>query len=318
MDRIALDVHVHLVPVLADRLRAIAGVECAGGKLRIDGHLVGTDALYRPDRLIEWMGAQRIERAFVSAPPPAYRAHIAPRAAAQWADYLNAGLREICERFPDRLSHLVHLPIEHPALAAALARDAVQRGLNRFSAGVGAGSVPVLSDPALNELWSTLDEAAAFIFLHPGECCDGRLRAFYLENLLGNPEETAVAVAPLVFAGIPEQFSRIRFCLAHGGGNTAMVAGRWQRGFDTGRPGVITSHEAPRLALRRFYVDCIVHDSDSLRLAAAVFGADKLLFGSDWPFPMGLPAPHEQLSDAGQEGRRRIFETNPRPILSAA
>jgi aminocarboxymuconate-semialdehyde decarboxylase len=71
---------------------------------------------------------------------------------------------------------------------------------------------------------------------------------------------------------------------------TAALAGRWQRGIDTARPGV----EPPSLpvadALRGFYVDDLVHDDAVLELLGATFGRDRVLAGSDWPFPMGSDA----------------------------
>ena len=120
------------------------------------------------------------------------------------------------------------------------------------------------------------------------QCRDTRLAKFYLENLVGNPYETAVAAAHLVMAGVPSRFPRIRFCLAHAGGMFTTLVGRTQRGFDTLRPDVDLDVEPPLQAARRFYADCIAHHPATLRHAKEVLGEDKVLFGSDWPFPMGL------------------------------
>ena len=153
------------------------------------------------------------------------------------------------------------------------------------------------------------------MFIHPATCCDGRLTAYYLENLLGNPYETTVAAAHLMFGGVLERFPGITFCLAHGGGSLAMLVGRWQRGFDTDRPGIDTSHAPPEDLVRRFAVDCIVHDADALALAARTFGEKNVLFGSDWPFPMGLPDPHRQLATLPPGLRQRIFNGNAAAIV---
>lgn len=68
--------------------------------------------------------------------------------------------------------------------------------------------------------------------------------------------------------------------------------------------------EKPRLAFKRFCVDCIAHDADALRLAAAMHGQGRVEFGSDWPFSMGLPEPHKQLADVDVSLARRIFQDN--------
>jgi len=314
---IALDVHAHLVPVDAPALEGIGGVDwdAARGMLVVDGHTVGVKALYDPQGLVRWMDMHGIGRAWISAPPPLYRPHLDPIASATWTRYINVGLRNLAAGYPGRLAPLFHLPLEHPEVAAAAAVACVAEGATCFSAPAGGYSTPTFSDAALLPLWEALDRVSAFLFLHPGQCCDGRLSAFYLENLLGNPCETTVAAAHLVFGGVAERFSSIRFCLAHAGGATAMLAGRWQRGWDTERPGVDRQREAPRNALRRFYVDSIAHDQDALALAAIVFGEEHILFGSDWPFPMGLPDPGVQLAAVSPPLRRKILTGNALPLL---
>lgn len=310
--RIALDVHAHLAPIVPERLAKLddAAWDADTMRLVLDGDVVGPKPLFQPAALIEWMDENGIEQAWVSIPPPLYRQALALESARQWAEYVNDGLAAICGAYPGRLAPLHHLPMEHPALAGDLAAAWSARGATRFSAAAGGTHGRVLSDDAYRGLWETLDAAAGFLFLHPATCADGRLGTFYLENLLGNPHETAVAVAHLVFGGVCQRYSRIRFCLAHGGGTTALVAGRWQRGFDTQRPGVDVTLQAPDALLRQLTVDCIVHDAEALALAASVFGAEHIVFGSDWPFPMGLPTPAAQLAGVPRDLAQRILHDN--------
>lgn len=309
-ERIALDVHAHLVPMLPDRLDGIAGVAAVDRGLEVDGRVLGPDALYRPEALIAWMSQHGVDRALVSAPPPAYRPQLEAAACERWTAYLNDGLREMARAWPERLHPALHLPVAHPDLAASVARAALRDGARVFAAPAAAAGGPTYADPALTPLWQALDDGAAFVFVHPGACCDGRLHNYYLENLLGNPYETAVTAAHLVLGGVVERYPNIDFCLAHGGGATAMVAGRWQRGFDTRRPGIDGARARPGDLLRRLFVDCIVHDRAALDLVAAVFGAERILFGSDWPFPMGLPLPRRQLAEIDPALRRRITGEN--------
>jgi aminocarboxymuconate-semialdehyde decarboxylase len=169
----------------------------------------------------------------------------------------------------------------------------------------------ILSNPAYGPLWSALNAARAFLFLHPCKGCDPRYEPFYLHNLLGSPMETALAAAHLAMSGVLERHPDMTICLAHAGGAAAAVAGRLERGQITGRPGADTGAERPRWVFRHFCVDCIAHDADALKLAAAMHGQDHVLFGSDWPFSMGLPDPHKQLADLDASFRRRIFCENP-------
>lgn len=309
---IALDVHAHLIPIVPERLANLPGAEWHADKeqLVLDGHAIGIKNLFRPEALIAWMDENGVERAWISAPPPAYRQTLDDKSAVDWVRYLNDGLEGISKRFPNRFSPLFHLPLEKPALASEIARERIAGGARCFSAPAGGQTELCFSDAALDPLWTALDAAHTFLFLHPGSCCDGRLSAFYLENLLGNPYETAVAVAHLVFGAVSTRFPNIRFCLAHGGGATAAVAGRFQQGFDTKRPGIDTVLATPRELLKGFFVDCITHDPNALELAANVFGSSHIVFGSDWPFPMGVLKPHAQLAPVKSDLRRKILHDN--------
>jgi aminocarboxymuconate-semialdehyde decarboxylase len=316
-ERIALDVHAHLAPVLADRLGAIAGVDWSedAGALTIDGYTLAAKSVYRPEALLAWMDEHRVDRAWISIPPPLYRLGLDETAMRAWTDYANDGLDMLAAKRPDRLAPLYHLPVTHPALAAEVVAARAKSGKARFAMPAGSQDHKViLSDPAYGALWTALNRARAFLFLHPCKGCDSRYEPFYLHNLLGSPMETALAAAHLAMSGVLERHPDMMICLAHGGGAAAAVAGRLERGQITGRPGADTGAERPRLALKRFCVDCIAHDADALRLAAAMHGQERVLFGSDWPFSMGLPEPHEQLADVDVSLRRRIFQDNPKTL----
>lgn len=220
-------------------------------------------------------------------PPALFRYDLAGQAALDWARLVNDGMTQLAALGRGRLRVLGQLPLSMPADAAQVAEQVLAAG------GFGGFALGTLTtqagfaDPALEQLWTLLDAAGSFVLLHPGASPDSRLTSFYLANLLGNPYETALAAAGLVFGNVLSRFPRIQFCLCHGGGVTAAVAGRWQRGSDTSRPGIGPLLSPPRATLRRFYVDDLVHDPTMLDLIEATFGADHILTGSDWPFPMG-------------------------------
>lgn len=316
-ERIALDVHAHLAPIFPDELRDVAGVEWKPDTkvLVIDGHEVGMKPLFDPPALVAWMDRNQVEAAWISIPPPLYRAQLQGAEARAWTIYANDGLQRIAGRYPGRLSFLPHLPLQAPDIALDVAMKWIGLGHARFGAPSGGYGELVLSDKAYEPLWRALDAARAFVFFHPGECGDGRLTAFYLANLLGNPYESAVAIGHLTFGGVFEHHPNIKFCFAHGGGVLPQLAGRFERGFDTARPGIDTKAASPRRLFQNVCVDCITHDPHSLTLAEKVFGETQILFGSDWPFPMGLPEPHQQMAAIDPARRKRIFCDNPERII---
>ncbi|MGC9537480.1 amidohydrolase family protein [Streptomyces sp. UG1] len=284
-----IDLHTHLAPDLGDQPRN------ADGLLLIDGHPIGPPDLYRPDRLVDHLDTADLGEAVVTIPPPFFRQGLPEAAARTWVRQVNDGLLQAVDAY-DRLTPLGYLPLDHPELAldeyVRLREDERWAGL---TAAAGGGSYS-LADPALAPLWKAMDADARTLLLHPGTAPDPRLSSFYLANLLGNPAETALAAAQLVFGDILATHPRLRFVLVHCGGLLPAVVGRWQRGADTHRPGVPDLTEPPRTAVRRLYVDCLAHDPAVVDLAIATFGEDRLVLGSDWPFPMGTKDPRSLIA----------------------
>jgi aminocarboxymuconate-semialdehyde decarboxylase len=288
------DVHTHLIPptVLSAAHRGEFGLSVDSGSLVVDGQRLPLRRLADPAALLQWITEQSLDGAVVSVPPALFRYD----AGVEWSELVNQGLRELATPQLRVLAHLPLLDPAAPAVAAGLAGEGVFGG---FALGTP-------SYAGLDPVWRVLDVLEAFTLIHPGSSDDKRLDSFYLSNLLGNPYETGVAAASLVFADVPGRFPGIRFCLCHGGGVTAAVAGRWQRGIDTERPGIEPVSLPVAEALRRFYVDDLVHDDAVLELLTSTFGAERVLAGSDWPFPMG--------SDGVSAARSATAEVLTRPL----
>ena len=80
-----------------------------------------------------------------------------------------------------------------------------------------------LSDPKFHPFWAKAEELGVLIFIHPqgtGELgASGRLKGNgVLENVIGNPLETTIALSHLIFEGTPDSFPRLKICAAHAGG----------------------------------------------------------------------------------------------------
>lgn len=311
---IALDCHAHLAPIVPDLLRDLPGVAWhpAESRLVLDERVtLASPAVFRPDALIAWMDQQGVRRAWYSVPPPMYRDGLDAEAAEQWCAYVNRALVAIGAPHAGRIAPSFLLPVRHPALAAEIVARFAPEGA-RFAMAAGhAASGVMISDPAYDPLWTALDAARAFLLLHPTAGTDPRLGAFFLHNLLGGPGETALAAAHLAMGRVIERFPDIRFILSHGGGSAAMVAGRIARGQSVRRPGADTGAPPMTEAFRHFFVDCITHSAPALGLVEQVFGRDRILFGSDWPFSMGLAEPWEQLADAAPDLMERLRLADP-------
>lgn len=298
----AVDCHVHLAPRLD-------GWPTEDGKLIVDGRPIGPGALGRPAELVARLEALGLDQALVSPPPPFFRQHLDRDEAARWVPSLNDGVLAALDADP-RLLGLAYLPLEHPELAAAeLRRCAPEPRWAGFCGSAGGRSVS-LADVALRPLWRALDDPGSLLLLHPGSSPDPRLEEFYLHNLLGNPVETALAAAQLIFGDVLATHEHLRVLLVHCGGCVPDLVPRWDHGVATSRPGLQPLTEPPSVAARRLYVDCLVHDPGAVDRAIDVFGADRLVLGSDWPFPMGTDDPVALVSHRGEEFARQVATVN--------
>lgn len=147
-----------------------------------------------------------------------------------------------------------------------------------------------LADDSFDDFCSAAEETGALVFVHPST------RGFalpvmdehYLWNTLGNPFETTVSAARYILSGMAGRHPDARILLAHGGGVLPALRGRLAHEAQVHSTGIDV-----REAIRRFYVDTVVHDVEVLRGLVDFFGADRVLLGSDYPFDMGVERPAE-------------------------
>lgn len=106
------------------------------------------------------------------------------------------------------------------------------------------------------------------------------------------PCETTLAICSLLFSGIFVKFPNLKVCFAHGGGSFIGTLGRIQHGFHA-RPDLtqtLTTQD-PFSQLSKIYVDSLTHDKDILLLCIKKLGFERVLVGSDYPFPLGEALP---------------------------
>jgi aminocarboxymuconate-semialdehyde decarboxylase len=147
-----------------------------------------------------------------------------------------------------------------------------------------------LGEESFDEFCSAAEETGALVFVHPSTRGFGLpvLEEHYLWNTLGNPFETTLAAARYVLSGTADRHPAARILLAHGGGVLPWLRGRLAHEAQVHDTGIDV-----RAALRRFYVDTVVHDPDVLRGLVDFFGPERILLGSDYPFDMGVERPAE-------------------------
>jgi aminocarboxymuconate-semialdehyde decarboxylase len=301
--------HAHFVPpnVVEAAGAGRFGMRIEDGKLIAPGGKIPLAKLTDLDALLGWMDSRSISGAVLSVPPLLYRYDLEGQEAADWTELVNDGLRDLARKVPDRLRTLAPLPLQAPELAARVVEEPSPH--SGFSIGSSVGGM-TLDDPSLEPVFAALDHTERFVLVHPVEAPDPRLGRYYLGNLLGNPYETSLAAACLIFSGMLSRYEKVRFCLAHAGGAAPYLIGRWQRGYDTGRPGISPLEIQPREALGRLWFDSVAHSDAALALLVREVGAERVLLGSDYPFPMREDDPLAALAGLPQSERDAISGRN--------
>jgi aminocarboxymuconate-semialdehyde decarboxylase len=124
------------------------------------------------------------------------------------------------------------------------------------------------------------------------------MRDYNLANLIGNPADTSLSVAKLIFGGVLERFPRLKLLLAHAGGFLPYTWGRLDRGYRIQDSEKSRISRPPSEYLKRLYFDTITHSPMALEYLVENFGADHVLLGSDYPYDMGEPEPVQSLRAA--------------------
>ena len=203
----------------------------------------------------------------------------------------NEKLAEACAAMPDRFVAFASVALQHPDLAAQQLEEGVKRyGLR--GAGIG-GSVngEELSDPKFHPFWAKAEQLGVLVFIHPqatGVAAEipGRLKGSGgLDNTIGNPLETTIALSHLIFEGTLDRFPGIKICAAHGGGYLPSYAAR-SNAICTTFPDRFTVplRKKPTEYLRQLYFDTIVFTSEALRHLVAETGASQVVMGKDYPY----------------------------------
>ena len=301
-----IDFHSHVIPetiiaaMRADPERYATRIEAEAGKRYLVRGRLRLELLPEfsvAEAKLEAMDRKGIEISVISPGPQVFFYNLKEEHGIQAARLVNDGIAALAAEKPARLRGMATLPMQHPEAAVAelerVAREHGFKGIELATLAPGGE----LADPKYRPVLRRAQELKMTIFAHPNTIgSSGRLDCYYLTNLIGNPLETTIMVANLMFSGALDELPRLKMLLAHGGGFAPYQVGRFVHGHKV-RPETRahTSSSAKDL-LKRFYFDTLTHDAQALRYLLELVGAERLVLGTDAPFDMGDENPHETLS----------------------
>ena len=212
---------------------------------------------------------------------------------AQGADVsaeINDDLAATVGGHPTRFAGLGTVPLQEPAAAVTELRRCVDTlGFPGVTIGTNVGGDD-LSSPRFWDVFEAAEDLDAALIMHSsGYTCPDRLEDHYFMNVLGHPFEGSVALAHLIFDGVLERFPALKLVVAHGGGYLAAYPGRLDHAYLARKDVGPSLPQQPSTYLRRVHVDSMVFDHRQLEFLVGMYGADKVLLGTDYPYDMGDP-----------------------------
>lgn len=318
----AIDLHAHLVPPAA--LERQGWLDDSG-----DVPLVRVGATWQavarglldPEALLADADGAGIATRVVSLPPFLLRHDLPPSDGAEYSRAMNDALAALARTTGGRMRVLATVPLQDPPAAANELRRAVaELGCAGAEIATNVAGRLDLDDDALEPFWGAAEALDAVVLIHPHDVAGAaRMRRYHLRNLVGNPLETALAAAGLIFGGVLARHPQVQVLLSHGGGALPWLLGRLDHGFEV-REECRTIETPPSVWARRFLYDTVVFTPAILRALVDWVGPDRVVLGTDYPFDMSDSRPVATVTEAVAEVRHRqaIVDGNAARLLATA
>lgn len=296
-----IDAHAHLVPPslleeLQDRAGDFPSVEITPKDGSVSFSFSGKKAtrpvspgLTNIAKRIAWMDEQGIDRQVVAGWLDMFGNDMPIEEGAEWARTINRHLKQAETDSGGRFIGLAVVPTQDGVLAAQVLREAHEAGFSGTMIGTqpdnGGGE---LDDPALDPFWQAADELGSIVAIHPVfDAGDARVRGYGMPNALGRITDSLIAVTRIIYSGHVEKYSGAKIVVGIGGAALPYVIGRLRHNHAL-HPEEMAD---PVKAMSMLYYDTLLHDPRALQLLIDSVGADRIMLGSDMPFPIGDPRP---------------------------
>ncbi|MBK9529834.1 MAG: amidohydrolase [Acidobacteria bacterium] len=298
-----IDVHTHILPRDIPSWKESFGY---GGFIKLDHYrpccaqMVRDDGVqfrdieencWDPRKRIEEMDATGVVVQVLSTVPVMFSYWTQPEHGAEISRFLNDHIADIIIEFPRRFVGLGTAPMQDTDLAIREIERCKQLGLAGVQIGTNVNQLN-LGEPQFFEIFAACERLGMAVFVHPWEMAGEKdMQKYWLPWLVGMPAEVSRAICSLIFSGTLERLPNLRIMFAHGGGAFPATIGRIEHGFNV-RPDLFTDNaDGPRRYLDRMYFDSLVHDPAALRYLIDLVGGERVMLGSDYPFPLGEPEP---------------------------
>jgi aminocarboxymuconate-semialdehyde decarboxylase len=272
-----------------------------------------------PDQRLVNMKAAGIDMQIVSMSPALFRYDLDSVAAVAFAREINDDLHALSTEWPDHFAGFGSLPMQDvDASVAELERCVRDLGLLGVIVDTHVNGAD-WDSPTLFPVLEAAEALGAVVFIHPGMQRVAKLwPRYHFRNLIGNPLETTVAVASLIFGGVLDRLPQSKMFFAHAGGFACANVGRFDHGHEVRQETKGGAAKFPSDYLKHLYFDTITHNETALRNVIDVAGISQVVLGTDFPADMGEDRPVEWVMSCdtlAAEEKDAILRRNAFPFL---
>lgn len=309
-----IDVHTHVVPPgwpdLGSPDDPWLRMDSAAGATIMQGDREFrriTDACWNADTRLADMDADGVDMQVVLPTPVFFGYDRTPADGARVAGIFNDLALTVTEQAPDRLIPFCQVPLQDTYAACRELDRCVENGHQGVEIGNHVGDRDLDSAGVIDFLQHCADRDVP-VFVHPWDMPSSpRLDRWMLQWLVGMPADTQLSLLSLALSGAFDVLPRhLRIGFAHGGGSYAYWTGRADNAWEQRRDLVgADSEHPPSTYASRVYVDSVVFTPAALRLLLEVHGDDRVVLGSDYPYPLGERPAGQVIHSADLDDRLR-------------
>jgi aminocarboxymuconate-semialdehyde decarboxylase len=247
-----------------------------------------TSACWDANVRLEQMDRDGVNQQLVSATPVLFAYNREPQHALDCARLFNDAALELCARGNGRLRALCQVPLQDIDASCAELTRCMSAGHLGVQIGNHVGDKN-LDDPGIVTFLHHCADQGAAVLVHPWDMMAAqRMPKYMMPWTVGMPAETQLSLVTLIVSGAFDRLpASLRICFAHGGGSFAFLLGRLQNAWQHQELARGAAQFPPNHYLNRFYVDSAVFDQRTLQFLVEIMGQDRVVLGSDYPFPLG-------------------------------
>ena len=322
-----IDVHTHCLTEAWFQLLQQHGaprysVEQVRGGLRaihLDGapFMTPVPAMFDYDLRLQTMNEHGVDVCIVSLTcPNCYWG--GPDVSLKAARIMNDDMAAARTAYAGRIEWFASLPWQYPALALAELERAIAAGARGVMVLANIDGKP-LTDAAFEAIWDAIDAKSLPVLVHPTAppgVAAMDMQRFQLTASIGFTFDTSLAVSRMIYDGFFDRYPRLKIIASHGGGALPYLISRMDQCFDNIPACREKISVRPTEYLQKIFADAVVFAPGVLDLCVNTFGANNVLYGSDYPHTIGdMPGCLKRVNGLSDSARDKVRGVNARRVF---